>query len=82
MDLGLVGARALLGGASSGLGAAIARALVDEGARVALVSRSPDRLATQVDDLGDAATAVPADLATPDGPCHRGRDGCRTVGRP
>ena len=68
MDLGLVGARALLGGASSGLGAAIARALVDEGARVALVSRSPDRLATQVDGLGDAATAVAADLATPDGP--------------
>ena len=68
MDLGLVGARALLGGASSGLGAAIARALVDEGARVALVSRSPDRLAAQVGDLGDAATAVPADLATPDGP--------------
>ena len=68
MDLGLAGARALLGGASSGLGAAIARALVDEGARVALVSRSPDRLATQVGDLGDAATAVPADLATLDGP--------------
>ncbi len=68
MDLGLAGARALLGGASSGLGAAIARALVDEGARVALVSRSADRLASQVGDLGQAATAVPADLATPDGP--------------
>ena len=68
MDLGLAGARAVLGGASSGLGAAIARALVDEGARVALVSRSPDRLSAQVADLGDAATPVPADLATPDGP--------------
>jgi 3-oxoacyl-[acyl-carrier protein] reductase len=68
MDLGLAGARAVLGGASSGLGAAIARALVDEGARVAVVSRSPDRLASQVADLGDAATAVPADLATADGP--------------
>ena len=68
MDLGLAGARAVLGGASSGLGAAIARSLVDEGARVALVSRSPDRLAIQVGDLGDAATAVPADLATADGP--------------
>jgi 3-oxoacyl-[acyl-carrier protein] reductase len=68
MDLGLAGARALLGGASSGLGAAIAAALVDEGARVVLVSRSADRLAAQVGDLGDAATAVPADLATSDGP--------------
>ena len=68
MDLGLVGARALLGGASSGLGRRSARALVDEGARVALVSRSPDRLAAQVDGLGAAATAVPADRPRPDGP--------------
>ena len=68
MDLGLAGARALLGGASTGLGAAIAHALVDEGARVALVSRSTDRLAARVADLGDAATAVPADLATVEGP--------------
>ena len=41
MDLGLAGARAVLGGASSGLGAAIAPTLVDEGAQVALVALCP-----------------------------------------
>ena len=68
MDLGLAGTRALLGGASSGLGAAIAAALVAEGARVALVSRSPDKLGTTVGGLGEAALPVTADLATADGP--------------
>ena len=80
MDLGLAGARALLGGASSGLGAAIGQALVDEGARVALVSRSPDRLAAQVGGLGDAATAVPADLATADGPATAVRTAVERLG--
>lgn len=67
MDLGLEGARALVGGGSGGLGGAIAAALADEGTRVALVARASDRL--------DAAAArtpggvgVPADLSTADGP--------------
>jgi 3-oxoacyl-[acyl-carrier protein] reductase len=68
MDLGLAGARALLGGASSGLGAAIAEALVGEGARVALVSRSADKLAARAADLGASALPVTADLSSPDGP--------------
>ena len=68
MDLGLAGARALLGGASSGLGAAIATTLAAEGARVALVSRSPDKLAAVCGALGNDAVPVTADLATPDGP--------------
>ena len=42
MDLGLTGRRFLVGGASRGLGAATARALVAEGARVAGASRHPD----------------------------------------
>jgi 3-oxoacyl-[acyl-carrier protein] reductase len=68
MDLGLAGARALLGGASSGLGAAIATALAGESARVALVSRSTDKLAALCGALGNEAVPVTADLATPDGP--------------
>ena len=68
MDLGLAGTRALLGGASSGLGAAIAAALVVEGARAALVSRSADKVAATAGALGDAAIPVTADLATSDGP--------------
>ena len=41
MDLGLEDRRFLVGGASRGLGAAVARALVGEGARVAGISREP-----------------------------------------
>jgi 3-oxoacyl-[acyl-carrier protein] reductase len=68
MNLGLEGARALVGGASSGLGAAVAHVLVQEGARVGLVARGAETLQRRAAALGDAARAVPADLATPDGP--------------
>jgi 3-oxoacyl-[acyl-carrier protein] reductase len=68
MDLGLAGTRALLGGASSGLGAAIATTLVAEGARVSLVSRSAGKVRATAGGLGEAARPVTADLATVDGP--------------
>jgi 3-oxoacyl-[acyl-carrier protein] reductase len=68
MDLGLAGTRALLGGASSGLGAAIATTLAAEGARVALVSRSADKLGATAAALGGGALPISADLATADGP--------------
>jgi NAD(P)-dependent dehydrogenase (short-subunit alcohol dehydrogenase family) len=44
MDLGLQDARAIVTGGSSGLGLAIARGLVAEGARVALVARDKPKL--------------------------------------
>jgi 3-oxoacyl-[acyl-carrier protein] reductase len=66
MDLGLSGARALVGGGSGGLGGAVAAALRAEGARVGLVARPSDRLAARAVELD--ALAIPADLATPDGP--------------
>ncbi|HEU0237567.1 MAG TPA: SDR family oxidoreductase [Candidatus Limnocylindrales bacterium] len=66
MDLGLGGARALVGGASGGLGGAIADALAAEGARVAVAARSADRLAERATRIG--GLAVPVDLATADGP--------------
>lgn len=68
MDLGLAGARALVGGGSGGLGGAIAAALVEEGARTALVARPSDRLDAAAARLGSAARAVPADLSTAEGP--------------
>lgn len=67
MDLGLDGARALIGGGSGGLGGAIATALTGEGARVALVARPSDRLEAAVGRLA-GAISVDTDLATPDGP--------------
>lgn len=67
MDLGLDGARALIGGGSGGLGGAIATALTGEGARVALVARPSDRLDAAVGRLA-GAVAVDTDLSSPDGP--------------
>lgn len=66
MDLGLTGARALIGGGSGGLGGGIAEALHGEGARLALIGRPSDRLSTRAARLD--ALAVEADLATPEGP--------------
>jgi 3-oxoacyl-[acyl-carrier protein] reductase len=66
VDLGLAGARALIGGGSGGLGSAIGEALIAEGARVGLASRPGQKLTAMATRLG--ATAVPADLSTPDGP--------------
>jgi 3-oxoacyl-[acyl-carrier protein] reductase len=66
MDLGLAGARALVGGGSSGLGAAVAAALSAEGARVAVAARPSERLDATSARIG--ATPIPADLATPGGP--------------
>jgi 3-oxoacyl-[acyl-carrier protein] reductase len=68
VDLGLGGARALVGGGSGGLGGAVAEALAGEGAQVALVARASDRLTKRAAALD--ALAVPADLSTADGPAR------------
>lgn len=49
---------ALVTGASRGIGFAIARRLVSEGARVVLTGRKQEALDAAVAELGDAATAV------------------------
>jgi 3-oxoacyl-[acyl-carrier protein] reductase len=68
MDLGLGGRGFLLTGASRGLGLATARALVDDGARVVISSRSADSVDAAVASLGGApaASGIAADLADPD----------------
>ena len=66
MDLGLKGRRALVGGGGSGIGGGIAAVLADEGARVALIGRTGERVGAQAARLG--GSPVVADLATPDGP--------------
>jgi NAD(P)-dependent dehydrogenase (short-subunit alcohol dehydrogenase family) len=69
VDLGLTGARALVLASSSGLGRAIASALVSEGAKVAVTSREPSRSAEAAADVG-AELALAGDLAVP-GEGHR-----------
>jgi 3-oxoacyl-[acyl-carrier protein] reductase len=66
MDLGLTGRRYLVGGGSRGLGAAIAEALVAEGASVAVMARESEELTANAERLGAIALAV--DLSRPDGP--------------
>lgn len=63
MDLGLEGRVALVMGASRGLGRAIGAALVREGARVAISSRSLERLEEAAAEIGPGVTPFVADAA-------------------
>jgi hypothetical protein len=54
---------AVVTGASSGIGAEIARELVRRGHQVILVARSADKLRTLADELGGGAHVLAADLA-------------------
>jgi 3-oxoacyl-[acyl-carrier protein] reductase len=63
MDLALKGRTAIVCGASSGMGLAIAESLAGEGANVAMFARRRDELAREADRLG--ALAVRGDLTNP-----------------
>lgn len=58
----LDGTRALVTGATSGLGLAMARALVDAGARVAVTSRDAERAAHAAAGLGSRAVGLALDV--------------------
>src|SRR5689334_14361716 len=58
MDLGLEGTAAVVGGASSGMGLAIAGALAVEGCAVTMLARTPDK-------LEQAAAGIPGAIAVP-----------------
>ena len=69
MNLHLQGKRALVTGASRGLGYAVAQVLADEGASIALNSRTPDTLTSAAKTLsgqtGTQVVAVPGDVSDP-----------------
>jgi 3-oxoacyl-[acyl-carrier protein] reductase len=68
MDLGLEGKVALVTAASKGLGRASAQALVEEGAKVAINSRDPERVRTAAAEMGPEVLALPDDVTDPDAP--------------
>lgn len=77
MDLGLAGKVALVTGGTSGIGLAIARALLDEGASVGICGRDPRTLARALADLaGGRVMGVAADVTVRG---HLGRLVERTV---
>ncbi|HIE25195.1 MAG TPA: SDR family oxidoreductase [Anaerolineales bacterium] len=72
MDLGLKGKRALVIGASRGLGYAVANTLAEEGCRVAINSRNVETLSVSAKKIADAqdipVVALPADISDADVP--------------
>jgi 3-oxoacyl-[acyl-carrier protein] reductase len=66
MTQNLNGYVAAITGASSGIGAALARVLVDRGARVALGARRVDRVEQLAAELGENAIAVELDVRRPE----------------
>ncbi len=63
MDLGIANRRALVMGGSTGLGKAIAQALVQEGVRVAICARGAERVAVTASQIG--AEGIVTDLSKP-----------------
>jgi 3-oxoacyl-[acyl-carrier protein] reductase len=85
MDFGLKGKVALVGGASQGLGRAVAEELAAEGCDVALIARSEARLAALAAELtqrfGVRAVAVAADLSQAGAPTECVRRAVAALGR-
>ena len=71
MDLGIAGRKALLAGASAGMGKACARALAGEGAEIVMSARGAERLSAAAAEIaaetGASVTSVVADHGTAGG---------------
>jgi 3-oxoacyl-[acyl-carrier protein] reductase len=70
VDLGLDGKVALVGGASRGIGRAVAAGLAQEGCRVAICARDQSRLVATATEIraatGVDVLAVPCDMSVAD----------------
>jgi 3-oxoacyl-[acyl-carrier protein] reductase len=70
MNLGIAGKRAAIAAASSGLGLATAKALCEEGVKVAICGRDRSRIQKAAASLGGEAAALVADVSTLEGAQH------------
>lgn len=83
MDLGIRGRKALVTGASTGIGKAIALGLAAEGVQLMMTSRDPARLAAAVDEVrqaGGTVHSLAADVTTAAGCAQVGKDAARHFG--
>jgi len=78
MDLGLADRRVLVGGGSQGLGAATARVLAAEGARIAGAARNEKALRATLGAIDGVPIVV--DMSTPDGPAMAVREAVAHLG--
>lgn len=62
----LTGKKALITGATGGIGESIARALHGNGAHIAISGRKEDKLKELANSLGDRVDILPADLSSPE----------------
>ena len=82
MDLGLTGKKALVTGASRGLGRSIASCLAKEGATVALVARNQEDLDSFLKEFGKQHLALSYDLMEKDSPVKMVKELILKMGHP
>jgi 3-oxoacyl-[acyl-carrier protein] reductase len=80
VNYGIEGRRAAVAAASSGLGLATARALADEGVKVAICSRTPARIEAAAAEIGPRAVPLVADVSSEAGAAAFVRDAREALG--